>query len=92
MLPNDYHPDDDYGVRLDVLVDGRMMAEHTRHQLRRVNVILDDLADDPVVLTPDETREIRQLQRTVQALLASKEEDVEDMTEEIERLKAEGPG
>ena len=87
MLPNSYREDDPPGVRLDTLTDARMEVEHTIHQLKEAYLIFDDIADDNEgIWTDDERTEVRGMQSTVSALIASKETDLEDIEQLYENL------
>lgn len=90
MLPGTYDEDDGLGIRHDVLVDSRIEVENAVHFLTEMNVMLDSIADDREgIWTDGERRRLRSMQGTVQGLIERKEADLEEISEEYERVREE---
>jgi len=87
MLPGTYRDDDPLGVKRDTLADSSSEVNNAIHQLEDINVRLDSIADSTNgIWTEDELAEVRMLQKTVRALLESKEQDLEDINDEFDEL------
>lgn len=90
MIPDTYNPDDDVGVRHDTLVEARIEVDSAIYRLRQINVELDALADDREgIWTADQRTELREMQRTAQAMAEACETDRADLDDKLASVKAE---